>query len=373
MSLLFSPYELSSPNGKLPLSNRIVIAPMCQYSAENGKAGDWHLAHWTNLFNSGAGAFIIEATAVNPEGRISPFCLGLWDDQTEQAFSDTLARSRRLAAPIVVGVQLSHAGRKGSSRAPWDGGSLISVADGGWKTLAPSAVSHGPGEEAPLELDHAGLEHIKASFKSSAQRAARAGVDFIELHAAHGYLLHQFLSPLSNQRTDEYGGSLENRLRFPLEIFKVVREVYKGVIGVRVSATDWAEGGWNPEETAIFVQELKKIGAGYVHVTSGGLAHNQKIAIGPGYQVPFAETLKEEVALPTMAVGLITDPNQAEAILVSGQADLIAFARAFLYKPRWAWEAAQVLGGQVDAAKQYWRCLPKEAATIFKESRVAQR
>ena len=373
MSLLFSPYKLNSPAGVLELANRIMIAPMCQYSAENGKAADWHLAHWTNLFNSGAGAFIIEATAVNPEGRISPYCLGLWDDDTERAFSDILKRSRKLAAPIVVGVQLSHAGRKGSSRAPWDGGSLISMADGGWKTLAPSAISHAPGEDVPLAIDAAGLEHIKTSFKESAKRAARSGVDFIELHAAHGYLLHQFLSPLSNQRNDQYGGSLENRMRFPLEIFKAVREVYSGVIGVRVSATDWAEGGWNPQETEAFVQELKKLGASYIHVSTGGLAHNQKISIGPGYQVPYASSIKKAVDIPTVTVGLITEPKQAENILLAGEADLIAFARAFLYKPRWAWEAAQVLGGQVDAAKQYWRCLPKEAATIFRESKVAQR
>ena len=373
MSLLFSPYTLSSPKGDLSLSNRIVVAPMCQYSAVNGQAQDWHLMHWGNLLNSGAGLFIIEATGVTPEGRITPACLGLWDDATEAALLDKLTRARKLAPKIPVFIQLAHAGRKASSATPWQGGQLLTAEQGGWETLAPSPIPQLDGERLPHELSKAELKDLIAAFVQSAQRAERIGIDGIELHGAHGYLLHQFLSPIANQRTDEYGGSYENRIRFLLELFTAVRAAYQGVLGIRISASDWIEGGWTPEETADFASRLKPLGCNFVHISSGGISPLQKIAIGPNYQVPFAKIVKEQSGIPTMAVGLITEPAQAEAILQAGDADLIALARAFLYKPRWGWEAAAALGGTVLANERYWRCLPREAQAVFGAVKVGQR
>ncbi len=373
MSLLFSGYTLNSPRGPVELVNRIVVAPMCQYAADNGEASDWHLMHWGNLFNSGAGLFIIEATGVTPEGRITPACLGLWDDRTEAALKDKLTRARKLAPAIPVFIQLAHAGRKASSATPWNGGQLLSEDQGGWEIKAPSAIPQLEGERSPDELSKEELSALKEAFVVAAQRADRIGLDGIELHGAHGYLLHQFLSPIANQRTDEYGGSFENRIRFPLELFEAVRKVYQGVLGIRISASDWIESGWTPEETAEFATRLKPIGCDFVHISSGGISPKQKIAIGPHYQVPFARLVKEKSGLPTMTVGLITDPHQAEDILKQGDADLIALARAFLYKPRWAWEAAAVLDGVVDSHERYWRCLPREAQAIFGDVKVGQR
>ena len=238
---------------------------------------------------------------------------------------------------------------------------------------APSAIPQMDGERLPHELSKVELSGLIKAFVESAQRADRIGVDGIELHGAHGYLLHQFLSPIANQRSDEYGGSFENRIRFPLELFKAVRAAYKGVLGIRISASDWIEGGWTPEETAEFASQLKPIGCDFVHISSGGISPKQKIAIGPNYQVPFAKIVKDKSGLPTMTVGLITDPHQAEEILEKGDADLIALARAFLYKPRWAWEAATALGGVVSSHERYWRCLPREAQAIFGDVKVGQR
>jgi 2,4-dienoyl-CoA reductase-like NADH-dependent reductase (Old Yellow Enzyme family) len=373
MSLLFSSYTLNSPRGQLILANRIVVAPMCQYASVNGEASDWHLMHWGNLLNSGAALFIIEATGVTPEGRITPGCLGLWDDRTEAALKDKLTRARNLAPATPVFIQLAHAGRKASSATPWNGGQLLAVDQGGWEMEAPSAIPQLDGERLPHELSKAELSGLIKAFVESAQRADRIGVDGIELHGAHGYLLHQFLSPIANQRTDEYGGSFENRVRFPLELFQAVRAAYKGVLGIRISASDWIEGGWTPEETAEFASQLKPIGCDFVHISSGGISPKQKIAIGPNYQVPFAKIVKDKSGLPTMTVGLITDPHQAEEILEKGDADLIALARAFLYKPRWAWEAATALGGVVSSHERYWRCLPREAQAIFGDVKVGQR
>jgi len=373
VSLLFSPFELPSPRGALTLANRIVIAPMCQYSAVNGEAGDWHLAHWTSLLNSGAGLLTIEATGVTPDGRITPHCLGLWDDRTEKAMADTLQRAGKLAPPMPVCIQLAHAGRKGSSAAPWRGGALLQAAEGGWQPLAPSALPQLPGEAPPGAMHREQIVQVRAAFVAAARRAQRIGIDAIELHAAHGYLLHQFLSPLANQRDDEYGGSLENRLRFPLEVFAAVRAVFDGPLGVRVSATDWVEGGWDSAQTAEFARRLKALGCNFMHVSTAGVSPLQKIALGPGYQVPYAREVRQACGLPTTAVGLITEPKQAEAILQAGDADLIALARALLYKPRWPWEAAVALGGQVQASEQYWRCLPREAQGIFGNVRIGMR
>lgn len=374
MSPLFTPFHLPAPNGGVTLPNRMVVAPMCQYSAHEGVANDWHLMHWANLLNSGTGAFIIEATGVTSEGRITEGCLGLWNAACESALTEHLKRARAIAPKAIVGIQLAHAGRKASSHIPSQGGASIPPQEpGGWQTLAPSAVPHLPHEHPPVALDHAGLQTIVQAFADAAQRAQRAGVDFIELHGAHGYLLHQFLSPVANQRTDEYGGSLENRMRFPLAITAAIRAVYNGVLGMRISATDWVADGFTPEEAISFAQALKASQISYIHVSSGGVAAGQKIPIGPGYQLPFAQLVKEKTGLPTIAVGMITDPVQAQAVIADGQADLVAFARAFLYKPRWGWEAAAVLGGQVEAVEQYWRCLPREHQHVFKEIKIGGR
>ena len=329
--------------------------------------------HWGNLLNSGAGLFIIEATGVTPEGRITPACLGLWDDRTEVALKDKLSRARKLAPATPVIIQLAHAGRKASSATPWNGGQLLATEQGGWETLAPSAIAQLEGERLPHELSKVELSELITAFVTAAQRADRIGIDGIELHGAHGYLLHQFLSPIANQRTDEYGGTYENRIRFPLELFRAVRAAYQGVLGIRISASDWIEGGWTPEETANFASRLKPIGCDFVHISSGGISPAQKISIGPGYQVPFARIIKNRSGIPTMTVGLITEPQQAEDILQAGDADLIALARAFMYKPRWAWEAAAALGGTVPSNERYWRCLPREAQAIFGEVKVGQR
>ena len=374
MSLLFTPLTFDAPRGPLTLANRIVIAPMCQYSALDGRATDWHLTHWTNLLNSGAGLLTIEATAVSPEGRISPGCLGLWDEATQAALHDALSRARRQAPAMPVCLQIGHAGRKASSEVPWRGGMLIAPQDGGWTPLAPSALPHLPQEPAPAELDAQGLAKVRADFIATAQRAQAIGLDAIELHAAHGYLLHQFLSPLSNQRRDAYGGSFDNRIRLVMEIFEGVRAVFDGTLGIRFSGTDWVEGGWTPEETAELAHRVRQAGAQFVHVSSGGVSPLQKIPVGPEYQVHLARAVKARSGLPTMAVGLITEPAQAEGVLQRGDADLVALARAFLYNPRWGWHAAAALQGRVQASAQYWRCLPQAAAGVFgPDARIGMR
>jgi 2,4-dienoyl-CoA reductase-like NADH-dependent reductase (Old Yellow Enzyme family) len=359
----------------LTLSNRIVVSPMCQYSADEGAATDWHLVHWGQLLQSGAGMFTIEATAVTPQGRITPGCLGLWNDATENALGETLARARRQAPPIAVAIQLAHAGRKGSSRRPWEGGALIAPQDGGWTPLAPSAVPYADDEAAPAALDAAGLDAVRAAFAGSARRALAIGVDAVELHMAHGYLLHQFLSPLANRRTDDCGGSFENRVRFPLAVFEAVRAVWPAdkPLGVRVSATDWVDGGWDLEQTIELARRLQARGVDWIDVSSGGLSPLQKIAPAPGFQVPFAGAVRRATGLATIAVGLITDPHQADAIVAAGDADLVALARAFLWNPRWAWHAAAALGGTVAAPRPYWRGLPREAAGVFGDARIRQR
>jgi 2,4-dienoyl-CoA reductase-like NADH-dependent reductase (Old Yellow Enzyme family) len=370
MSYLFSPISL----GPLQLKNRIVIAPMCQYSADEGSATAWHMMHLGHLALSGAGMLIIEATAVEPEGRISPDDLGLWSDANEAALAEVLQAVRRHSA-MPIAIQLAHAGRKASTHVPWEGGrSIPSHEPRGWRTVAPSAVAFAEHDETPVALDAAGLQRVRDAFAAAARRSARLGLDSIEVHAAHGYLLHQFLSPLSNKREDQYGGSLENRLRFPLEIFDIVRQNFPAEkpVGVRVSATDWVDGGWNVEQTVAYAQELKKRGCAYIDVSSGGLSAQQKIPLGPGYQVPFAEQIKREVGMPTMAVGLITEAEQAEEIIASGGADMVALARGILYDPRWPWHAAAKLGAQVDAPPQYWRSQPRELKELFRTNTLVK-
>jgi 2,4-dienoyl-CoA reductase-like NADH-dependent reductase (Old Yellow Enzyme family) len=362
MTTLFSPITL----GKLTLANRIVISPMCQYSADHGSATDWHQIHLGHLALSGAGLLFIEATAVSPEGRISPADLGLWNDANEAALAQVL-RSVRKYSPIPVAIQLAHAGRKASTDLPWAGGKSLDAAHGGWPTLAPSALRFDATDTLPTALDEAGLQRVLADFVVAAQRAVRLGIDVIELHAAHGYLLHEFLSPLSNTRDDRYGGSLDNRMRFPLEVFDAMRAVLPAdtPLGVRISATDWIDGGWDIEQSVVFANELKRRGAAFIDVSSGGLAPQQKIPVEPGYQVSFAERIRRDTGLPTIAVGLITEPAQAEAILASGQADMVALARGMLYDPRWPWHAAAQLGAQVAAPVQYQRSQPREFKHLF--------
>jgi len=374
VSLLFSPLTFQPPQGPLTLANRIVIAPMCQYSAEQGQATDWHLMHWGQLLNSGAGMLTLEATAISAEGRITPGCLGLWDEATAAALHDKLDRARALAPAMPVCIQLGHAGRKASSAAPWDGGQLIALSEGGWLALAPSALPHLPHEAAPAALDTQGIAKVRRDFVAAARLSADIGIEAIELHAAHGYLLHQFLSPLANQRSDAYGGSFENRIRLTLEVFDDVRSAFGGTLGVRISGTDWVEGGWSVEETAELACLLKDRGAQFVHISSGGVSPQQKITLGPEYQVHLARAVRERSGLVTFAVGLITEPEQAEGVLARGDADLVALARAFLYQPRWGWQAAAALGGQVQARPAYWRCLPRQAQGVFgPEARINMR
>ncbi|MFE4109363.1 NADH:flavin oxidoreductase/NADH oxidase [Kosakonia sp. YIM B13611] len=355
MSKLFTEVNI----GDVALDNRIVIAPMCQYSAEEGKATAWHRIHLGNLALSGAGLLIIEATAVEPQGRISPQDLGLWDDETEQALRVVLDDIRQYS-PVKIGIQLGHAGRKASVSAPWLGGKQLSPQEGGWQTISASALAHDPAERPPLEMTEQDLARVKQAFVASALRAVALGIEVIEIHAAHGYLLHQFLSPLSNQRSDEYGGSLENRLRFTQEVFRAVREAVPAsvAVGIRISATDWVEGGWDLEQSVVLTKKIEALGGAYVHVSSGGLSPLQSIKVTAGYQVPFANALRQQTRMPVIAVGLITEPQHAEDILQQGEADLIALARGALYDPRWPWHAAAALHGAVHIAPQYRRAEP---------------
>lgn len=361
---LFKPLDVAG----LPLRNRIVIAPMCQYSAIDGNMTDWHLIHLGQLALSGAALLTIEATAVLPEGRISFGDVGLWSDDNEVAIARTLDGIRRWS-DMPVAIQLAHAGRKASTDLPWNGGAQFPPgSENGWQTEAPSPLAFGGGEVPPLELDGDGLARIRDAFAEAAKRAARLGIDAVQIHAAHGYLLHEFLSPLSNHRKDEYGGSLGNRMRFPLEVFDAVRAAFPAnrPVTVRVSGTDWVDGGWTIEETVIFAQALEAHGAAAIHVSSGGLDTRQKIPVGPSYQVPLARAVKQAVGIPVVAVGLITDFDQAEAIVATGDADLIALARGILYDPRWPWHAAAHLGASVSAPKQYLRSQPHQHRDLFR-------
>ena len=362
MSSLFSPIQLRG----LKLPNRIMVAPMCQYSAVDGSATDWHFTHINSLALSGAAMFCIEATGVEAIGRITPGCLGLYSDANEAALKPIIASVRKHSKSAIA-MQLAHAGRKASSQKPWDGGQLIPIAEGGWLPEGPSAVPHKAEEPPPLALDAKGLQRIVDAFVASAKRAERLGLDALEVHSAHGYLLHQFLSPISNKRTDQYGGSLQNRIRFPLEVFEAVRAAFprEKPVGLRVSSTDWVEGGWDIHQTIEFAKELKKRDVDWIDVSSGGVSPLQKIPLGPGYQVPLAQAVKEATGVTTMAVGLITEAKQAEEIVSSGKADMVALARGMLYDPRWGWHAAAELGGEVTAPPQYWRSQPSTQKALF--------
>ena len=373
MSQLFSPISL----GQLTLANRIVVSPMCQYSAIDGDAQDWHLMHLGSLAISGAGMLIVEAAATSAEGRITPSCLGLYSDSNEAALARVLGAIRAHSA-IPIAMQIGHAGRKASSEEPWNGGGLIALdAPRGWQPLGPSALAQLPGEAPARAMTLTQIRAVVAQFAATAMRAQRLGIEALELHAAHGYLLHSFLSPLANRRDDAYGGSLENRMRLPLDIFDAVRAVWPEAkpLGVRISASDWVEGGWDIDQSIQLARELKARGCNWLDCSSGGVAPAlQKITLGPGYQVPFADAIRKAVpGLPIMAVGLITDPHQAEEIIASGRADMVALARGMLFDPRWPWHAAAELGGQVDAPPQYWRSQPRGLKALFGDARVGQR
>ena len=363
MTTLFTPLRV----GELELANRIVIAPMCQYSAVEGCMSDWHVIHLGSLAISGAALLTIEATAVTAEGRISYADVGLWNDATEQAMARTLESVRRWSE-IPIAIQLAHAGRKASTEIPWKGGRPIPPGTGnGWQTVAPSAVPFLAESQPPVALDLAAMRGVRDAFASAARRAARLGLEAVQLHGAHGYLLHQFLSPLSNRRTDEYGGSLENRMRFPLEVFEAVRAAFPAdrPVSMRVSGTDWVEGGWDIAQTVELAKALESRGCAAIHVSSGGLHPGQKIPLGPSYQVPLARAVKSAVRVPVIAVGLITEFEQAEAIVSTGDADLIALARTILFDPRWPWHAAAHFGARVRPPAQYLRCQPRQYRDLF--------
>ena len=363
MSHLFSPLAL----GPLLLPNRIVIAPMCQYSADNGRAGNWHAMHYGQLAQSGAGLLIVEAAAVQPAGRISWADLGLWDDACADAWRPVMA-GLRTWSDMPVGIQLAHAGRKASCDRPWDGGEQLPAADArSWTTLSAGEQPFLQDERAPQALDEAGIAAVIADFAAAARRAEALGFDLIEIHAAHGYLLHQFLSPLSNPRTDAWGGSLENRMALLLAVFDAVKAVVSDgmAVGVRISATDWVPGGWDLAQSIALARVLDARGCHFIHVSSGGLDPRQQIPVGPGYQVPLAQAIKAEVGMPVIAVGLITEPTHAESIVATGQADAVGIARGILYNPRWPWHAAAALGAQATAAPQYLRCPPHGQRGLF--------
>ncbi|MFN3671075.1 MAG: NADH:flavin oxidoreductase/NADH oxidase [Bosea sp. (in: a-proteobacteria)] len=362
MSQLFSPFQL----GELSLPNRIVISPMCQYSAQDGKTTDWHLIHLGHLALSGAGLLIVEATAVEPIGRITPFDVGLYSDETEAALARTLAAVRS-QSDMAIGIQIGHAGRKASAAQPWKGGGQLALDDGGWQAVAPSPIPFDGQARAPQALTQDAIAGLVARFADCARRAVRLGFDAIEIHAAHGYLLHQFLSPLSNRRDDLYGGSPENRMRFPLAVHDAVRAAVPAPIpvGMRVSGTDWVAGGWDIDQTVDFASELKRRGCDFIDVSSGGISAAQQIPLGPSYQVPLARAVRQATGLPTIAVGLITEAQQAEAIIGTGDADLVALARGILYDPRWPWHAAAELGATITAPRQYLRSQPRQFRNLL--------
>lgn len=352
---LFTPLPLRS----VTLPNRVGVAPMCQYSAEDGVANDWHLVHLGARAIGGAGLVMTEATAVSPEGRISPQDLGLWQD--EQIAPLARIASFLSAQGSVPAIQLAHAGRKASTKRPWDGGGVARPADGGWSPIfGPSALPFDDGWQVPVALDEAGMDRIVAAFVSAARRAAAAGFRVAELHAAHGYLLHEFLSPLANARTDAFGGSIENRTRFPLRVVEAVRAAWPADLPlfIRISATDWVEGGFVPEEAVVFAREAHRIGVDLVDCSSGGMHPRARVPVEPGYQVPFAAKIREEAGVPTAAVGLITTARQADGIIESGKADVVLLGREMLRTPEWALRASTEFGTPLPGPRPYERARP---------------
>jgi 2,4-dienoyl-CoA reductase-like NADH-dependent reductase (Old Yellow Enzyme family) len=365
-SHLFSTFKMRD----LELVNRIVVSPMGQYSAENGSATDWHTMHLGHLSVSGAGLLITEATAVEEPGRLSKTDLGLYTDENEEALARVIAFCRKHGG-AKLGSQLYHSGRKGSISTAWEGQKAISPENGGWAPFSPSDVPY-PGRNTPQPLDEAGIHRAIRAFADAAKRADRIGFDMIEIHGAHGYLIHNFLSPFANKRTDKYGGSLQARMRFAIEVYEAIRAVVpeRKPIGMRISSTDWADGGWTLDDSVVLATELKKRGCDYITASSGGSVPEQQLKVGPGYQVPFAERIRREAGIPTMAVGLITEAQQAEDIIANGQADMVALGRGMLFNPRWPWHAAMQFGEQVHYPPQYERSHPKMRAGDFLKPRA---
>jgi 2,4-dienoyl-CoA reductase-like NADH-dependent reductase (Old Yellow Enzyme family) len=368
-SALFQPIRLRG----LTLENRIMVSPMCQYSAVDGSMTDWHLAHLGMLANSGAGLLCFEMTDVEPIGRITPACSGLYSDANEAALLRVVAHCRE-HGKAKLAIQLGHAGRKASTAPPWDARKILNKDEGGWEPVAPSAIPMGEGELVPRALTLGEIKALLAKFAEATRRVRRLGFDAIELHGAHGYLLHQFLSPLSNRRNDEYGGSLANRMRFPLEVFAAVRAEWPQdkPLGMRASCTDWAEGGWDLEQTVDFARELKKLGCDWIDASSGGLVKHQAIPVAAGYQVPFAERIRKDAGIATIAIGMITEAHHAQRIIAEGKADMVALARGFLWEPRWGWHAALELGAEPRIPQQYLRGRPAGRPDAFGERQDIQ-
>jgi 2,4-dienoyl-CoA reductase-like NADH-dependent reductase (Old Yellow Enzyme family) len=354
-SALFSSFTLAG----LALDNRIVVSPMCQYSADDGSATDWHVTHLGMLANAGAGLLVVEATHVEKIGRITHGCLGLYSDANEAALKRVIDHCRKIGTAKFA-VQLAHAGRKASSQRPWEGGQSLKAGADPWDTIAPSALPFGPDWAVPRAMTEDDMTRVREAFVDAAQRAVRIGFDAIELHLAHGYLLHSFVSPISNKRTDSYGGSLENRLRFPLTVAQAVRAVVpKGTaFGARITGSDWLDGGLTPDDAVALCKALKGAGLEYACVSSGGISTDARNPTTPGYNVPMAERIRREAGIATRAVGLIAAPKQAETIVAEGKADMVALARAFLDEPHWAWHAARALGADVKRPLQYQRAAP---------------
>ena len=379
-SQLFSPISMRG----LTLANRVVVSPMCQYSADEGSATDWHLMHLGNLALSGPGLLIIEATGVEARGRITNGCLGLYSDANESALARVIDFCRQ-HGKAKIGIQLGHAGRKASAQRPWEGRGPLAADEGAWQAVAPSPISgssagsgatkvQGRPWPTPRMLDRAEMDSVRDAFVAAAIRSDRLGIDLIELHMAHGYLLHSFLSPVSNQREDEFGGSIDKRMRFPLDVFEAVRAVWPQdkPLGVRVSASDWVDAGWSIADTVVFAEALKKRGCDFLCASSGGVSDQQKLQLGPGYQVPFAAQIRRETGITTMAVGMILEPDHAESIIADGSADMVALARGLLYDPRWAWHAAHALGAEASYPPQYARSEPSQWPQAFRLREAAE-
>jgi NADPH2 dehydrogenase len=347
--ILFSPIQL----GGITLPNRVVVAPMCQYSADDGSMTDWHHVHLGSFACSGAGLFVVEKTNVTREGRITHGCTGLYSDHNEAAMARAVQVYRGITKNP-IGIQIGHAGRKASAAVPWLGGKALGAGESPWQTVAPSAIAFGEGWHVPHEFTREEIRGLVDAFVAATLRAKRIGFDVVELHSAHGYLLHQFLSPLSNQRTDDYG---KDRMKFPLEVARAVREVWprERALGIRINATDWVDGGWTPENAVVYARELKRIGLDFICVSSGATVPYAKIPVTPGFQVGFSDKVRKEADIKTRAVGMIADADQAEEILASGKADMVAMARALLDNPRWVWHAAERFGVKIEYPPQYAR------------------
>ncbi len=361
-SVLFSPFTMRG----LTLPNRVVVSPMCQYNSTDGSANDWHVMHLGQFSLGCAGLVMTEMTNVNAVGRISHKCAGLYSDENEAELKRVIDFCKQYGV-AKQGLQVGHAGRKGSTAPPAVGGKPLTAEEGAWETLAPSAIAYGEGWHVPRAMTQAELKSTIGDYVSMVKRAERVGYDLLEMHGGHGYLIHQFLSPLANQRTDEYGGSLEKRMRYPLEVFSAMRAAWPKdkPLGIRVSAVDWVDGGTTIEDTIAFARELKGLGCDYMDVSSGQVDARQKIPFAPAYNVPFAEAVRRETGLPTMSVGLITGARQAEDIVASGKADLICIGRGAMWDPRWAWHAAEELGAETPYAPRTMPAHPKMRPQVF--------